>query len=770
VKRLFWSDALGPARNTISDSVTYKIFFKDASSNAPLGNVAGYSPSQSVGGSHLGTNRDSSFAFTGRDAINWFGLGSGRWNRTIKWSVVARNAFGKETRSDDAELAVSLNKAPENIKLNPIVNFRHDGTPGSRIVTTASWTTTVNGVLPDSNRDNVSYRIAFEVAAAYPTGNTAIGTSVVKTTTATGINLTSDDVVTLLGGVASRNDSVRIRWWVVADDHLEGPFDSDLRAAPQNHVIPYANDPTSRQDYVTRSTDGFFTISRSGTVGGVLASFLLNPAVTAADEHRRAGDSVLVSITAVDSTGNLIPSFDATANPVSTTLTLLNSNANMMNDPTMTWNNWQATIRHKGTGTVLYGLGVSEVNATQLFKNGVLEVWVTNTKAEAGVHLQATARTSSVVTGTSAKMSWRSGYIFTVSINSDKPNLLTTASSGRDTMFVGCQFPFKLRMFDRYGNRNLTDTMWFHAHVKTGFATHLECPGLAACLDPVAFTPNSHPDSARAYVIVSAPPGRRDDIFQVSNSARNYSTPFSTPLDSMISKSLLTTRNFDVLQLLPPTSFTLSGPNSPVHLSDSGKIMLSWTAATSPNPKDTVKYEVNFGGIRKDVGTALTATLTANELTAGLGLSPTNWTKTVSWSVTARSSIACVDFYNNSSYPSTTVNGVPISIIREFVTSVEKVSDEIPKSFALEQNYPNPFNPSTTIEFSLPRSDYVTLKIYDVLGREVATLVNEWKEAGIYSITFDTRNSSFDILSSGVYYYRLQTSQFVEIKKLVLLR
>jgi hypothetical protein len=83
----------------------------------------------------------------------------------------------------------------------------------------------------------------------------------------------------------------------------------------------------------------------------------------------------------------------------------------------------------------------------------------------------------------------------------------------------------------------------------------------------------------------------------------------------------------------------------------------------------------------------------------------------------------------------------------------------------LEQNYPNPFNPSTTIHFSVPSSEFVTLKVFDVLGNEVATLVNEEQPAGNYEIEFSPAG-----LSSGIYFYKLHAGSFVETKKMILIR
>ena len=87
------------------------------------------------------------------------------------------------------------------------------------------------------------------------------------------------------------------------------------------------------------------------------------------------------------------------------------------------------------------------------------------------------------------------------------------------------------------------------------------------------------------------------------------------------------------------------------------------------------------------------------------------------------------------------------------------------KDYYLSQNYPNPFNPSTTIKYQIPQRGMVTLRVYDILGMEVTTLVNEEKSAGNYEVTFSARD-----LSSGIYFYQLRSGSFVETKKMILLR
>ncbi len=103
--------------------------------------------------------------------------------------------------------------------------------------------------------------------------------------------------------------------------------------------------------------------------------------------------------------------------------------------------------------------------------------------------------------------------------------------------------------------------------------------------------------------------------------------------------------------------------------------------------------------------------------------------------------------------------------ISRTITAVHAEEGSIPQQIMLYQNYPNPFNPSTTINYSLPQNTFVTLKVYNSLGQELETLVNEEKSVGNYSVRFD--GSRF---ASGIYFYRLQTENFSQTRKLLLLK
>ena len=120
---------------------------------------------------------------------------------------------------------------------------------------------------------------------------------------------------------------------------------------------------------------------------------------------------------------------------------------------------------------------------------------------------------------------------------------------------------------------------------------------------------------------------------------------------------------------------------------------------------------------------------------------------TAAWTATA------LTYRCNTCFTITPINGVGNN------------SSLIPGTYSLSQNYPNPFNPVTQIKFDIPKQGFVTMKIFDILGREVSKLVNEVKTPGSYIVDFDGSN-----LSSGVYFYKLEVNNFSDIKKMVLIK
>ena len=97
--------------------------------------------------------------------------------------------------------------------------------------------------------------------------------------------------------------------------------------------------------------------------------------------------------------------------------------------------------------------------------------------------------------------------------------------------------------------------------------------------------------------------------------------------------------------------------------------------------------------------------------------------------------------------------------------SLESIKNIVPETYNLGQNYPNPFNPTTQIKYALKEDGFVTIKVYDLLGKVVATLVNENKSAGYYTINFDASR-----LSSGIYFYTIRSNDYYDRKKMIVLK
>jgi hypothetical protein len=118
-----------------------------------------------------------------------------------------------------------------------------------------------------------------------------------------------------------------------------------------------------------------------------------------------------------------------------------------------------------------------------------------------------------------------------------------------------------------------------------------------------------------------------------------------------------------------------------------------------------------------------------------------------------------------------TYDGQPVNTTMDSPTAVDEGSaDELPTDFALSQNYPNPFNPSTTIEFALPTATQVQIWVYNVTGQRVRTLTNQLLPAGYHSIVWDGTNDGGHEVSSGVYFYRIEAGDFIQSKKMILMK
>jgi hypothetical protein len=194
----------------------------------------------------------------------------------------------------------------------------------------------------------------------------------------------------------------------------------------------------------------------------------------------------------------------------------------------------------------------------------------------------------------------------------------------------------------------------------------------------------------------------------------------------------------------PPEIVELISPNNTSKITDTvSSILFVWKNASFTNSYNLqIATDNKFNTIIIDT-TGITDTVFTYH--------PKNLTRTFYWRVCG---------YNIGGF------GPWSSIINfSLITGIINQNNNVPVDYALYQNYPNPFNPITIISYALPKASHVTIKVYDILGREVATLVNDEKNVGIYSVEFNASK-----LASGIYLYKIQAGNFTETKKLILMK
>ena len=169
---------------------------------------------------------------------------------------------------------------------------------------------------------------------------------------------------------------------------------------------------------------------------------------------------------------------------------------------------------------------------------------------------------------------------------------------------------------------------------------------------------------------------------------------------------------------------------------------LGWT-----NGSYATSYNVYFGSDQNNI------TFEGNVTSTTYNPGVLNYNTTYYWRIDAVNTVG------------TTTGDIWNFRIENSPTGVENISNKIPTDYFLYQNYPNPFNPTTTISYSVPQTSFVNLKIYDVLGNEMFTLVNGERQTGNYKVNFNASN-----IPSGVYFYRMQAGNFVSTKKFVLFK
>lgn len=208
-------------------------------------------------------------------------------------------------------------------------------------------------------------------------------------------------------------------------------------------------------------------------------------------------------------------------------------------------------------------------------------------------------------------------------------------------------------------------------------------------------------------------------------------------------------------------------PNSPTGLEatvqSENSVLLSWLPATddhTPGPAITYDLVIVRNGTHVPIGSTNGP---SNVILTRLP-EPGNISAVTEWSL-AGLEIGVYQWKLRAVDAAYVGSEIAIGEFSIGVVSVGDPGNNLPQSYSIEQNYPNPFNPATTIRYSIPKEGLVSLKVYDLIGEEVATLVNEIKQPGNYAVTFDAKN-----LSSGVYFYKMQAGSFIETKKFLLMK
>lgn len=217
--------------------------------------------------------------------------------------------------------------------------------------------------------------------------------------------------------------------------------------------------------------------------------------------------------------------------------------------------------------------------------------------------------------------------------------------------------------------------------------------------------------------------------------------------------------NLDGAQEVPPVSTTARGTGFALYQRPEG------------SAGDTIDYRITIAG--------LSAAFTASHFhsgpvgVAGPVVQPITFVDSTgvgSWGGFADSIVANIAkgglYFNvhSGAFPGGEIRG-QLLLGSGTITAVEQIGDAYPVAYHLSQNYPNPFNPSTSIDFAIPSRSQVILKVYNLLGQEVASLVDELKDAGSYRVRFDA-----EALSAGVYFYRLSADRFSITRKMILLK
>ena len=195
---------------------------------------------------------------------------------------------------------------------------------------------------------------------------------------------------------------------------------------------------------------------------------------------------------------------------------------------------------------------------------------------------------------------------------------------------------------------------------------------------------------------------------------------------------------------------------------DTGFVAFSWEESWNLNDNE-LEYHLRVSSTAigdHDVDTTGTTVLVSYQEIIELMIENNATTAYIDWTV-----------YVTDGTDTLEADNAPFSFIIDGENALNTYLEQlIPAQYALHQNYPNPFNPITSLRYDLPENSMVTITIYDMLGREVRTIMNEVQDAGYKSIIWNATNDYGQTVSAGIYLYQIKTERFVQTKKMILLK
>jgi photosystem II stability/assembly factor-like uncharacterized protein len=242
-------------------------------------------------------------------------------------------------------------------------------------------------------------------------------------------------------------------------------------------------------------------------------------------------------------------------------------------------------------------------------------------------------------------------------------------------------------------------------------------------------------------------------IYRTTNAGLNWTVMYRDSINA----PLMAHHSKQIQYLNSNTGYSLLYGSTGTKLLKTTNGGISWDSTKFNHNKNQAMYFVDvntgwIGGSNFNVNSNISKTTNA-------GL---NW---IDQNIGGTQYIQNIMFVNNMTGWAVGYSGAILKTINGGVSGIIKISNTIPDKFSLYQNYPNPFNPVTKISFDIRKTGFVTLKIYDNLGRELTTLLNEVKSEGTYSVDFDGSD-----LASGVYHYKIMTGSFSDTKTMLLIK